>query len=220
MTKALQSVQRIWDEQQALEDQLVDVELKAMREVARLAKTKHRQALLEHLYWEPEERYTVGKLAELFKVKTTSELAEEVGTKQFETTCLLCGAGFRIWLASRSARNALLRETATANPKWRSCPTCDRDRLKELGRLRKSKGQRLTAGHRAAYGRYLQSPQWKERRDKAVKKAGAKCSLCSSKDRLNVHHRSYRNIGREKAADLIVLCRGCHETFHDHGHTH
>jgi hypothetical protein len=218
--RALDSVQRLWDEQRGLRAAMCDVQRRIEAEVARLARTKHRQLILEHLYWDPDEKFTVGKLAELFRAKTTTELAEEVGTKQFETTCLLCGAGFRIWLASRSARNALLRETATANPKWRSCPVCDRERLKELGRLRKKKGQKLTAGHRAAYRRYLQSPQWKERRDKAVKKAGAKCALCSSKKRLNVHHRDYRRIGRERAADLIVLCESCHSTFHDHGHTH
>jgi hypothetical protein len=34
-------------------------------------------------------------------------------------------------------------------------------------------------------------------------------------ERLNVHHRDYSRRGEERAADVIVLCHTCHETFHD-----
>ena len=215
-----QSVLRLWGEEKDLQGQLAHARYKLEAEIARLAKTKHRQVILDLVYWDPEERITVTRLAELFKAKTITVLAEEAGAKKLETSCLLCGAHFLLWVTSRSARQALARETATANPKWRSCPTCDRDRLKALSVLAKGKGQKLTSAHRAAYARYLQSPQWKERREKALKKAGGKCSLCSSKRRLDCHHRTYERIGRERSADLLILCHSCHETFHDHGHTH
>jgi hypothetical protein len=214
--KAPASVLRLWAEEEDLVDQLAAVRGRLEAEVARLAKTKHRQDTLELAYWDELERIPTSRLVYLFRAKTAAALTAEAGARKTETTCLLCGAHFLLWLTSRSSRAALGRETATANPKWRSCPACDRERLRELKKLKKGKGERLTVAHRAAYQRYLQSPQWKERRDRAVKKAGAKCALCSSKGRLDVHHRFYGSIGEERPQDLIVLCRGCHEKFHDH----
>jgi len=213
--RALSSLESLWDKRRFHENASVVLTNRAKAEVARLARTKHRVAVLKELYWEAEERFTGGDLAKAFKIPLV-QVSELAGEKRFETSCLLCGASFLIWLPSRSARQALTRETVTANPKWRSCPVCDRDRLKELSRLKKGKGKPLTAGHRAAYQRYLQSPQWKERREKALKKAGGKCSLCSKKGGLDVHHRDYSRIGQERPTDLIAICRGCHSTFHGH----
>jgi HNH endonuclease len=45
--------------------------------------------------------------------------------------------------------------------------------------------------------------------------AGFTCQLCDSKDKLQVHHRRYDNIGHESLSDLIVLCDRCHSRFHD-----
>lgn len=64
------------------------------------------------------------------------------------------------------------------------------------------------------YAEYLTSPSWKMRRDAAVKRAEGRCQLCNSDANLNVHHRTYENVGREKPTDLTVLCRSCHEKFH------
>lgn len=70
------------------------------------------------------------------------------------------------------------------------------------------------------YGEYLASAEWRKRRDRAIARAEGRCQLCNSEKYLNVHHRSYARLGHEKAADLVVLCRACHEHFHgiDDGH--
>lgn len=68
---------------------------------------------------------------------------------------------------------------------------------------------------KAEYKEYLNSPHWKEIRLKALARAGNRCQLCSSTDSLNVHHNTYRNRGNEDLKDLVVLCRNCHEKFHD-----
>ena len=65
-----------------------------------------------------------------------------------------------------------------------------------------------------AYGIYLQSEGWRQRRDEAVAQAKGRCQLCNSSKHLNVHHRTYERLGRERAANLTVLCRACHEHFH------
>lgn len=64
------------------------------------------------------------------------------------------------------------------------------------------------------YSEYLETPEWKEIRNKALKKSGFKCSVCNRDDELNVHHKTYKNRGCEKIDDLVVLCRNCHSIFH------
>ena len=66
------------------------------------------------------------------------------------------------------------------------------------------------------YYEYIETPEWKERRQKHFKTAGFRCRLCNAKDYvLHVHHRTYKNRGDEKFFDLIVLCENCHHLFHE-----
>jgi 5-methylcytosine-specific restriction endonuclease McrA len=64
------------------------------------------------------------------------------------------------------------------------------------------------------YAEYLQSPEWKKKRAKALRFAQFKCQLCNESNNLNVHHRSYERRGNEPLGDLIVLCKDCHSIFH------
>jgi len=64
------------------------------------------------------------------------------------------------------------------------------------------------------YKRYLASDHWKETRKAALARAKWKCQLCCSFKDLNVHHRTYANLGHEEDCDLTVLCRDCHAKFH------
>ncbi len=65
------------------------------------------------------------------------------------------------------------------------------------------------------YRQYLKSRHWQIRRKLALKYAGARCQICSSKKKLEVHHNTYENLSAEEDRDLIVLCGKCHELFHD-----
>lgn len=64
------------------------------------------------------------------------------------------------------------------------------------------------------YARYLQSPYWRRRRNEALRDAGWQCQRCPSRTGLQVHHRTYVNLGAEQPGDLEVLCRPCHEGEH------
>ncbi len=69
-----------------------------------------------------------------------------------------------------------------------------------------------------SYREYLLTPQWWERRTAAIKSSHHKCQVCNAGGTgLDVHHRTYDRIGREDPSDLVVLCRGCHQIFHDNG---
>lgn len=65
------------------------------------------------------------------------------------------------------------------------------------------------------YFLYLKSPEWAQKREAAIERAGSRCQVCNSPDRLNVHHRTYERIGCEIAGDLTALCEECHQLFHD-----
>lgn len=65
-----------------------------------------------------------------------------------------------------------------------------------------------------SYNAYLQSEEWRRRRAQAIAHAGGRCQLCNEAKYLNVHHRTYERVGKERPEDLTVLCRKCHEHFH------
>lgn len=65
------------------------------------------------------------------------------------------------------------------------------------------------------YEMYLKTEHWKNKRDEAIRHADGRCQLCNAKHKLNVHHRTYDNLGNEPTSDLTVLCRQCHAKFHN-----
>jgi hypothetical protein len=66
------------------------------------------------------------------------------------------------------------------------------------------------------YKKHLESPYWKEASTAAKRRDGYKCKICNSPHDLNVHHRTYENLGHEMdhLGDLVTLCRRCHAMFH------
>lgn len=71
-----------------------------------------------------------------------------------------------------------------------------------------------TAPRREIYLSYLQTPQWRKTRDRALRLAEWKCQGCGSKRDLEVHHQTYDRLGYEHDSDLAVLCRACHRGEH------
>lgn len=72
---------------------------------------------------------------------------------------------------------------------------------------------------RRKYQAYLRSPYWLGFR-RGILKRRNKCKKCGSKKDLRVHHKRYYDdkglsvLGRERAKDVIVLCKKCHEKEH------
>ena len=66
------------------------------------------------------------------------------------------------------------------------------------------------------YVEYLQSPEWRAKREEALKE-NHRCSLCwTLGGPLQVHHLNYDNIGKENVEDdVTTLCRKCHEVIHN-----
>lgn len=71
--------------------------------------------------------------------------------------------------------------------------------------------------HTLPYAEYLLTPHWQNMRRGALERAQHRCQVCNASKGLHVHHRTYERRGYEHNEDLIVLCEGCHQLFHDHG---
>lgn len=72
----------------------------------------------------------------------------------------------------------------------------------------------MTEAQRKYREEYLQSDHWKAIRVEALERAEYRCQVCNNPHGLDVHHRTYERVGKERLADLTVLCRKCHDLFH------
>ncbi len=67
------------------------------------------------------------------------------------------------------------------------------------------------------YQDFLKTAYWKTIRDYVVHRHNGNCQSCLSSRAIDVHHRTYRNHGREhiNLGDLMPVCRQCHEILHE-----
>ncbi|HEV8448677.1 MAG TPA: HNH endonuclease signature motif containing protein [Gemmatimonadaceae bacterium] len=63
------------------------------------------------------------------------------------------------------------------------------------------------------YEEYLASPLWRVRAA-TMRALTPWCALCPATRQLEVHHRTYDRVGRERPSDLVVLCARCHRRHH------
>ena len=66
----------------------------------------------------------------------------------------------------------------------------------------------------AKYRKYLLSDEWAQIRIDLFNHRGKQCELCLSKNKLEVHHLTYKNIFNEEPEDLMILCKSCHKKQH------
>lgn len=64
------------------------------------------------------------------------------------------------------------------------------------------------------YKNYLKSPHWQKTKERFYVFFEKKCQRCESREKINLHHTDYRNLGIEKEGDLVPLCQNCHTELH------
>lgn len=83
---------------------------------------------------------------------------------------------------------------------------------------------RARVARRQRYRELMASAAWRRRRAawyaSHITATGERpsCTVCRRPWRLGVddlHHRSYDRLGAERDADLVPLCRSCHDTVHE-----
>ena len=73
---------------------------------------------------------------------------------------------------------------------------------------------RLSKRFRPDYHRYIRSRRWRRKARKIRVRDNWTCADCGEHG-WEVHHRTYARLGYELNADLVTLCRGCHQSRHD-----
>ncbi len=76
----------------------------------------------------------------------------------------------------------------------------------------------------ASYKEYLNSQHWYRIKDKFYgsdrvtrdSKGNVLCSSCNKAKPTEVHHLTYKSLGKEELIHLIALCRDCHQAQHKH----
>lgn len=74
--------------------------------------------------------------------------------------------------------------------------------------------EQTLAERRSVYAEYLQTAEWSARRNKVLQREHFVCQGCMTARAVEVHHTTYKHIGRELLFELVALCRACHETAH------
>lgn len=64
------------------------------------------------------------------------------------------------------------------------------------------------------YKEYLNTIHWKTFKNAALLHFNKKCT-CGNTSNLQVHHKTYDNLGKETFSDVIVLCDTCHKKIHN-----
>lgn len=67
----------------------------------------------------------------------------------------------------------------------------------------------------ANYSAYMQSETWRLKRGIVIRVCNYQCQMCGVRhdfrNRLQVHHYHYKNLGNEPIEDLVALCKRCHK---------
>lgn len=69
----------------------------------------------------------------------------------------------------------------------------------------------------ARYHDHINSDDWRQMREKVLRRDGYVCRGCLEAKATEVHHVSYANFGAEFAFELLALCRPCHKRYHADG---
>ena len=64
------------------------------------------------------------------------------------------------------------------------------------------------------YKEYLKTNHWLMLKARMYNKYKYKCAYCSTNKDLNLHHKTYDNVGNERVKDLVYLCSNCHKLVH------
>ena len=78
----------------------------------------------------------------------------------------------------------------------------------------KNNNLRKQAPKRTPYQDYLASGHWRRLRKTKLGKGKNHCSVCTSRERVHIHHMQYRNWYDVRPDDLMRLCAACHKTVH------
>jgi 5-methylcytosine-specific restriction endonuclease McrA len=114
--------------------------------------------------------------------------------------CALVGASLRHELAAPDTPD-VSHELSGRKPSW----------IQQLGQQRAAEAEEWQQWYQG----YLQTDEWRARRQLVFKRAGGICEGCRRATATQVDHITYKHAGNEFLWELVAICRDCHERCHD-----
>ena len=227
-SEILDQIISIIEDKREMEQVAKELHDKANQLVSLISSEKNVTELATYLYWVyPEIR--VKDLAQaVVGESSTHKFLNSIKSVTANINCDRCNC--QIEIKSRTQLNEELKNINKV--RWAEgyralCPVCRIEVMEERHKEYEQRDQKYEQSQREyeqrlyqlkhmPYHQYLQTPEWKARRQKHLKSARYRCQVCNSPNQpLDVHHRTYARRGQEYFPDLIVLCRECHGIFHE-----
>jgi hypothetical protein len=200
--------------------------LRGLKYVRMLADKHAILMAVRHLYWATD--IPVAEIRDAYApgVPITA-VVTMAGPARLNIVCRRCSAP--LYVTSRSRLNEMNKRLSYYDPKISSLDICPHCRVRVIAEMElrcahiklpiedKPRENSEPSTVTMAYPDYLQTADWKIRREDALKRARFSCQVCSGKGELHVHHRTYLRRGNEAEGDLLVLCATCHKLFHENG---
>jgi 5-methylcytosine-specific restriction endonuclease McrA len=205
MKSLFEAIEAVGAAEVALEDAKAQVAVKACAAIEDLG-----TAAIRMLYW--SESLPPGVIArsagigthEVWKVAGPRNVGQCACGGPIEARSLSQFHSFRSRVCEDCLRDEYERRRNAISVDWHA-----------LNKEREARDERRNQLRWMPYRQYLRTEEWRERRMQALQRAGFRCQTCNAGGRLEVHHRTYERRGAEEMSDLTVLCRGCHQNFHD-----
>lgn len=126
--------------------------------------------------------------------------------------CINCGGSTNRTkpLSSKKYGNEIRREFDYGSfDRWKESVSSEKEQLS-----RAKKNFNFFNSPYYKYVLYLNSPEWKAKRELVFKRDNCKCQKCKIEIADDVHHLTYENLGNEKLSELLSICRECHKKIH------
>lgn len=126
----------------------------------------------------------------------------------------LARATVSIWLQCDTCGGALSRALPRAEHfVWQDYAMWDDALRDSYAAARKAEFNAGSGARRAEYADFLATPEWREMRNRVMRRAGGQCEACLNAAASEVHHDHYFNGWMPPGWVLRAVCRPCHEQF-------
>lgn len=137
------------------------------------------------------------------------------GPRQLRKQCPDCGRLLPQAIAQHNARRDTPTVDVEAVKRWNDAEKAQF--LKRRQSFLATQGEawgRVEQTVAAEYSAYLQTDQWRAKRLKVLELANYVCEGCGDNRATEVHHLSYRHLGKELLWELKAVCSTCHDICH------
>lgn len=144
----------------------------------------------------------------------TGKTVNAGGVEVFKRYCKTCGIATTQALPYRSVEGTTVT-LIDATKREKLIDKYVKYRRDGLDEIAARAANRTQPTARAEYADYLNSAEWRERRDAVMDRCDGICEGCRKQSASDVHHLTYKHIGNEFLFELVGLCRDCHTRWHE-----